>query len=222
MNWIAIQKALKLKGFDPGPADGIPGVRTHGAVISFQASVGLVTDGEVGPKTLAALGIKEPKLIEPPWLAILTAKKGLRESQDNKALRAWLKSDGKTLGDPAKNPWCGDAIETCILNAGYGPVPSNPYFARNWAKYGVHAALCYGGIGSFVRGSGGHVAAIIGRNKSGSKLRIRGGNQSNMICDVWIAANRLIDCRLPTTWTGDIQPLPVLADNGEPLSTNEA
>jgi hypothetical protein len=26
----------------------------------------------------------------------------------------WLKRDGRSLGDPSKNPWCGDFVETCI------------------------------------------------------------------------------------------------------------
>jgi N-acetylmuramoyl-L-alanine amidase len=53
-----IQKALQSKGFNPGPVDGLFGNKTTAAVISFQAAVGLVVDGEVGPQTAKALGIK--------------------------------------------------------------------------------------------------------------------------------------------------------------------
>lgn len=52
-----IQKGLKRKGFDPGPADGVFGPRTHLAVIRFQESAGLLVDGEVGPRTMAALAV---------------------------------------------------------------------------------------------------------------------------------------------------------------------
>ena len=53
-----IQRALKEKGFPPGPIDGDFGPSTHAAVVSFQASRGLVIDGEVGPRTARALGVK--------------------------------------------------------------------------------------------------------------------------------------------------------------------
>jgi Putative peptidoglycan binding domain len=57
---IEIQNALLGKGFHPGPSDGIFGAKTTAAVISFQAAVGLIVDGEVGPQTAKALGIKLP------------------------------------------------------------------------------------------------------------------------------------------------------------------
>ena len=56
-----IQRALKEKGFPAGPIDGDFGPSTHAAVVSFQASRGLVIDGEVGQKTARALGVKLPE-----------------------------------------------------------------------------------------------------------------------------------------------------------------
>ena len=56
-----IQRKLKEKGFPPGPVDGDFGPTTHAAVVSFQASRGLVIDGEVGPRTARALGVKLPE-----------------------------------------------------------------------------------------------------------------------------------------------------------------
>jgi putative peptidoglycan binding protein len=56
-----IQRALKEKGFPAGPIDGDFGPSTHAAVVSFQASRGLVIDGEVGPRTARALGLKLPE-----------------------------------------------------------------------------------------------------------------------------------------------------------------
>lgn len=52
-----IQRALLRAGFNPQDLDGIYGWQTANAVIRFQRSKGLVADGEVGPVTLAALGI---------------------------------------------------------------------------------------------------------------------------------------------------------------------
>jgi hypothetical protein len=53
-----IQQQLQNKGFDPGSVDGEFGPHTHAAVVAFQLSQGLVADGEVGPKTAAALGVQ--------------------------------------------------------------------------------------------------------------------------------------------------------------------
>ena len=50
-----IQTFLKCNGFNPGPIDGLAGSRTDGAIKSFQKTVGLVADGEVGPATKKAM-----------------------------------------------------------------------------------------------------------------------------------------------------------------------
>jgi hypothetical protein len=50
-----IQLALARLGIDAGPADGIIGPKTRGAVVEFQRSTGLVQDGIVEPMTRAAI-----------------------------------------------------------------------------------------------------------------------------------------------------------------------
>lgn len=52
-----VQNKLAALGYDPGPADGIPGPRTFQAVRQFQQNQGLEVDGIVGPATLKALGL---------------------------------------------------------------------------------------------------------------------------------------------------------------------
>lgn len=52
-----IQQRLQKLGYAPGRADGIYGPQTAHAVTRFQADSGLVSDGEAGPQTLAALKI---------------------------------------------------------------------------------------------------------------------------------------------------------------------
>lgn len=51
----ALQTRLKELGFDPNGTDGNFGPGTKAAVIAFQQSKGLTTDGKAGPQTLAAL-----------------------------------------------------------------------------------------------------------------------------------------------------------------------
>jgi len=50
-----IQTFLNCNGFNPGPIDGLAGSRTDGAIKSFQKTVGLLADGEVGPATKQAM-----------------------------------------------------------------------------------------------------------------------------------------------------------------------
>ena len=52
-----LQSKLKELGFLSGSVDGIFGSNTEKAVKAFQKSAGLVTDGIVGAKTIAALGV---------------------------------------------------------------------------------------------------------------------------------------------------------------------
>jgi len=49
-----------------------------------------------------------------PWMVEAKKVMGLHENRDRAVLAKWLKSDGKTLGDPSKLPWCGDFVDTAI------------------------------------------------------------------------------------------------------------
>jgi hypothetical protein len=55
----AEQQALKDKGFDPGPIDGVDGPRTRSALKDYQKQQNLTADGVAGPKTLASLGVNQ-------------------------------------------------------------------------------------------------------------------------------------------------------------------
>ncbi len=52
------QQVLKDKGFDPGPADGVDGPKTHAALREFQRKQNLAPDGRLGPETMDSLGVK--------------------------------------------------------------------------------------------------------------------------------------------------------------------
>lgn len=236
VRWL--QRALKTLGHYSGQIDGIAGPKTQAAMIAFKRGQGLRARFYVGPITLARLAdaVDEqcprrfgPDMApEPPWLVEIGKVMGLHEDRDNAALRAWLASDGSTLGDPAVYPWCGDAAITALELALPGePLPDalerNPYWARNFAQYGIACGKVYGAIASFTRGKGGHVGFAVGFDPAGNRYLIRGGNQSDSVRDSWLAASRLIALRWPKAWSAAYQrPLPLLDASGAVLSTNEA
>nr|WP_249162360.1 peptidoglycan-binding domain-containing protein [Bradyrhizobium diazoefficiens] len=53
-----IQRALKELGFNPGPIGGEYNDLTVAAVAAFQATKGLVVDGQVGPQTAKRLKVE--------------------------------------------------------------------------------------------------------------------------------------------------------------------
>ena len=127
-----LQKALLHKGFNPGPIDGLWGVKTERAVVQFKKSVGLRARAYVGPLTKAALfdgrTAVEPKMVRattkdkaeskadksayPVWLKLASSYLGLREYRGSKhnpkILEWWIK-----LGLPFRNdetPWCAGCL----------------------------------------------------------------------------------------------------------------
>lgn len=205
MNTRAIQTALRARGFDPGPVDGIMGRRTIAAIMAFQRANGLDVDGIVGPATAEAL-FGEPSDAGPlegrPWYDLALTKKGLHEKRDNRELREFLRLDGSTLGDPAQLPWCGDFVETCLaLTLPNEILPGNPYLARNWAKFGIPCEPNIGAVLVFWRGSpegsSGHVGFYAGEDRK--RFYVLGGNQSNAVTIAPIAKERLLASRWPKT-----------------------
>lgn len=54
----AIQQALKDKGYDPGPIDGVVGPKTRAAVKKFQSDNDLQATGQLDEKTLDKLNVE--------------------------------------------------------------------------------------------------------------------------------------------------------------------
>lgn len=221
-----VQQALAREGLSPGPIDGLPGRKTAAALRAYQAMHKLTVTGQADLATLSLLGIGlNPEEAEsPPWVTLARHKMGLREKADNKTLSDWLKSGGGFLGDPAELPWCGDFIETdYALTLPNEPLPSNPYYARNWASFGVAVAkgmIPLGALAVFTRDGGGHVALVVGHDKT--HFHCLGGNQSNAVSIVRIAKSRLLGpLRWPKTYAPPTRTLPITTIDAT-VSTNEA
>ncbi len=148
---------------------------------------------------------------------------GLNEVRDNKTLSAFLKSDGETLGDPAKLPWCGDFVETCIaVSLPREPMIANPYWALNWLKFGIEVPKdkpVMGAIGVAERDGGGHVFFVVGHDRD--YYHALGGNQSNSVSVVRMDKGRIKGLRFPSTYPMPSVVLPYATYNGQ-ISVNEA
>jgi hypothetical protein len=84
------QQALKDKGYDPGPVDGINGPRTKAAVRQYQGKESIDADGRLGPKTLDSLGVKQ-------------ASAGTEFGEAGENVKHSYSKGGKEIGQGAKD-----------------------------------------------------------------------------------------------------------------------
>lgn len=226
----AVQTRLKELGWYSGGVDGDAGPRTEAAVIDFKRASGLNPRAFVGPVTLSMLFDEDarhrPRTIavgEPAWMVEARSVMGLHEARDYGELSTWLRSDGATLGDPRKLPWCGDFVQTAVRRAlPHEHIPANPYLARNWLKFGAETAPRLGAVLVFWRGSrsgtSGHVGFYVGEDAS--TYHVLGGNQSNAVTVTRISKDRLLGARWPSTDASETQAQQLEAVGV--VSTNEA
>lgn len=132
-----IQRALIALNHDLGAGgpsgrgdDGIWGGKSRTAMMAFQKLQGLRATGVADTETLRRLFPADPTMPTslPSWYVEMQRRKGLHETTNKPSLMSWLRSNGKTLGDPSKLPRCGDAVETAIhLTLPNEPRLANPY-----------------------------------------------------------------------------------------------
>lgn len=228
-----IQKALRHKRLYNGKIDGLLGPKLDEAISEYKRDSGLISRPYIGPLTLKAMDIDPKRIIElpAPWMNNMSRYIGLHEVKNFKKLYQWLRSDGQTLGDPRKFPWCGDAVHTTIQLALPGePFPGkvgrNPYLARNWLDFGtVVDRPVYGAVCVFWRGRrnghSGHVGFVAGIDNDRNRILVRGGNQSNKVSDAWLSSDRLLGYRVPATYVGILPPACHVDSRKALVSTNE-
>lgn len=161
-----------------------------------------------------------------PWIEAAEKVRGLHELRDIEVLSRWLRSDGKTLGNPARMPWCGDFVDTAIAKTlprepRPGALGVNPYWALNWNMFGVECGEHFGAVVTFVRPGGGHVGFLVGISEDGLFYLVLGGNQGNKVSRIWIAKSRARALRWPSTYANPMTRLPVLK-KASAASKNEA
>jgi uncharacterized protein (TIGR02594 family) len=159
-----------------------------------------------------------------PWMVEAKKVNGLHEVNDNAALSKWLKSEGKTLGNPAKLPWCGDFVDTAMAlglpgEPRPGPLGENPYWALNWLHFGVPCGDVYGAVAAFKRPGGGHVGFLVGMDRT--RYYVLGGNQGDTVSIVPILRSRCQGLRWPSTFKGKAKPAMIMESSAK-ASTDEA
>jgi uncharacterized protein (TIGR02594 family) len=209
-----MQRLLATLGHYRGAIDGLFGPVSRAALTAALRAFSQGASAPDAPPAPASL----------PWMVEGMKTFGWHEVRDNARLRAYLRSDGRTLGDPAQLPWCGDWVETVVkLSLPNEPFPGalgqNPYWARNWALFGRATAPTFGCVLVFSRGSGGHVGFAVGQDASA--FHVLGGNQSDSVNVTRIAKDRLLAARWPATFATRPIDLPQRAVGNLALSINE-
>lgn len=211
-NINAVQHALRDKGFDPGPLDGVLGPLTRRAIVAFQRAQGLVPDGIVGPRTRAALfggsggrpPVSEAVPLDMPWLIEAARLRGLREgagAANNPVITGWaadLRLSRVYTGDDIA--WCGLFVAHCVRTGlPEEPLPTNPLGARAWGAFGVPVAPQFGAVLVFWRedpkGWKGHVGFYWAEDAT--HYHVLGGNQSDAVTITRIERSRLLGARFP-------------------------
>ena len=206
-----IQRGLEDLGHSPGTPDGLWGPRTARALKALLAAKGRPAPA-APPRPL-------------PWITEARSALGRHEARDRSWLMDWLMRDGRSLGDPARNPWCGDFVETCIRVALpeeplLGALGANPYWARNWLLFGEEVEPVPCAVLVFSRGSGGHVGFAVGQDET--HFYVLGGNQSDAVTVARLARSRLLGARWPVTFPLHLKQLPVMTPRAVLTTTNEA
>ncbi len=230
-----IQKALSDRGYPSGPIDGIWGRRTIAAVRAFQTDNHLEVDGVVGPQTAASLfgahtiassasgGAFDDGTLT--WFQEARRLIGVTEgagARNNAEILDWADNLEMRYGADSI-PWCGLFVAHCIgATLTTEVLPDNPLGARTWARFGVRCEPTTGAVLVFWRVARssweGHVGFYAGEDHGA--YRVLGGNQSNKVSLAWVAKDRLLDARWPST-VAVRSPGAVWVTRSESLSTNE-
>lgn len=234
-----IQRALRAKGFNPGPIDGIRGKRTNGAIIAFKISIGYAPRDYFGPLTQAALfdgrvdPIKQPLFVAggSNWVRVARSYLGLREYRGNrhnpKILEWWSKCRLPFTDD--ETPWCAGFVGGVMEECGIRSTRSAAARSYNWQGWGKSLSKpCVGAVVVFWRksrrGPYGHVGIVVGRDQN-KNLMVLGGNQGNRVSIKPFSRSRVLSYHYPPGHTPPraigINNLPLVNSNGV-VSKNEA
>lgn len=229
MDVLALQRALAAQGFDPGLLDGIWGRATRDAVVDYQRSYGLATDGIVTKalENQIISGVTSAGSKGMVWLAEARRLMGTKEvigRGSNREILQWATDLGIPYGDD-DIPWCGLFVAHCIGSTlPSEKLPANPLGARQWSKFGTTLeAPVDGAILVFWRGSKsgwlGHVGFYIGEDTKA--YHVLGGNTRDSVSVARIGTDRLLSAQWPVTASAIAGRKIELAENGTELNPKQ-
>ena len=209
VTWL--QGRLNIHGASPQLVeDGAIGPATTGALKAFQQKHGLPVNGLADRATIVELRqypgpmageVSVPAQTMPPWLAEMTRRMGLHEVRNRTSLMDWLRGGllPRRSVEAAMVRRCGGDV--CRSDPRDEPLPANPFWAQAWATWGVGTTPRVGAVG-VIRWSArsGHVGLVAAVDRKRGRIKLRGGNQGDMIKDSWFPAGKFIAFRWPKTY----------------------
>jgi uncharacterized protein (TIGR02594 family) len=197
----AVQLLLNARVLPPPHLrpDGHFGARTQQAVINFQRAQKLVADGQVGPQTQAALGLRAGANLSAaptggglPWMDVAVAELGVHENslpgQHNARIVAYHQTTTLRATDD-ETPWCSSFVNWVMKQSGRTGTGSAA--AKSWLNWGVATTTPTLGTVVVIKkktpgltqatgsATGYHVAFFV--SQSPTHIRLLGGNQSDQV-----------------------------------------
>ena len=165
---------------------------------------------------------------EPLLLSVARLCEGLAEipgPQSNPVIVRWAKDIGAPAYTDDSVAWCAVAQNRWVMTCGWPMSAARGSYdllrAKSFETWGQKLeAPALGCVMVFKRPEGAHVGIYVGERIDA--YRVLGGNTSNAVAEAWLAKDRLTAIRWPHGLALPLLRHVFLADNGQPVSTNEA